>query len=270
MRIIVALRLALLLGTTASCAPSLPPLARLEAAREAAPRSAAVHRSLGVAYYRAGRLLEARAALAEARRLEPRDGVAALYAGLVAERLGDVAAAREAYASYLVVGRTSHVRGQLRERLAVLNRQALEAATKDAVAREQELAAVPGAPTTIAVLPFTFSGADGSLAPIGRGLAELVVVDLARAPELTILERARVQALLDEIALSDSAAAESATRARAGRILRAGRLVSGARTRRSSTCRRRRRSGRRPPTTASPSSSRWRSGSSSRCSTRSA
>src|SRR5688500_15574280 len=160
MRSIIPLVLATLLGAAAACAPAMPPLARLEAAREAKPRSAAVHRSLGVAYYRVGRLLEARAALAEARRLEPRDGVAALYAGLVAERLGDVAAAREAYSSYLAVGRTSRVRGQLRDRLAALNREELAAATKDAVAREQELAATPGAPTTIAVLPFTFSGAD--------------------------------------------------------------------------------------------------------------
>ena len=228
MRTSASVALLMLLGVTAACAPAMAPVARLEARREARPASAAVHRSLGVAYYRAERWEDARAALAEARRLDPRDGVAALYAGLAAERVGDLAAAREAYSAYLVVGRTSRARGQLRERLAALTRRELEASTRDAVARETELSAVAGAPTTIAVLPFRFTGADSSLAPLGRGLAELVVVDLARAPQLTVLERARVQALVDEIALADSGVTDPASAARAGRILQAGRLVAGA------------------------------------------
>ena len=224
MRTISLLLVATLLG---ACAHA-PPIPRLEAQRDARPRSAAVHRSLGVAYYRDGRWREARASLAEARRLDPTDGVAALYAGLAAEQIGDLAAAREAYSSYLVVGRTSRARGQLRERLAALTRRELVASAQAAVAREAELAAVPGAPTTVAVLPFVVMGADSSLAPLGRGLAELVVIDLARAPRLTVLERARVQALVDEIALGDSGVTDPATAARAGRILRAGRLVAGA------------------------------------------
>lgn len=234
MRLFPLLVVTLLLGTAGACAPAArgprgpAALARLEAARESKPRSAAVHRSLGVAYYRAGRWAEASEALAAARRLDPRDGVAALYAGLAAERLGDLAGAREAYSSYLVVGRTSRARRQLRARLASLTRKELTASTQSAIAREAELSAVAGSPTTIAVLPFRFTGTDSSLAPLGRGFAELVVTDLARAPQLTVLERARVQSLVDEIALGGAGVADPATAARAGRILRAGRLVAGA------------------------------------------
>jgi tetratricopeptide (TPR) repeat protein len=231
MRILPLLAIGLLLGTASACTSAAhgpAALARLEAARETKPRSAAVHRSLGIAYYRAGRWTDARDELAAARRLDPKDGLAALYAGLAAEQLGDLAGAREAYSSYLVVGRTSRARHQLRERLAALTRRELTASTQSAIAREAELSAVAGPPTTIAVLPFRFTGSDSSLAPLGRGLAELVVVDLARAPQLTVLERARVQALVDEIALGDAGVADPATAARAGRILRAGRLVAGA------------------------------------------
>ena len=42
-----------------------------------------------------------------------------------------------------------------------------------------------------------------------------------------MLERARIQAVLDELALQQSGQTDSATNVRAGRILRAGRLVQG-------------------------------------------
>ncbi|MBW8839796.1 MAG: hypothetical protein JF602_08080, partial [Gemmatimonadetes bacterium] len=82
-------------------------------------------------------------------------------------------------------------------------------------------------PNVVAVLPLTFSGADTSLRPLGRGLAELLTTDLARSSRLTVVERLRLQAVLDELALQSSGATDSASRVRAGRILQAGRIVQG-------------------------------------------
>ena len=77
------------------------------------------------------------------------------------------------------------------------------------------------------MLPLRFSGGDSSLRPLERGLAELLTTDLARSTQITVLERARIQAVLDELALQQSGQTDSATNVRAGRILRAGRLVQG-------------------------------------------
>lgn len=202
-------------------------IARLEEAQRTEPGSFAVNRALGVGYYKDGRYAEARLALETAARLAPNDGTTALYLGLAAEELGDLAAAKSAYSSYLAVGRISRVRMQLQSRLAVLTRRELAADAKRAVQQENALASSPGSPATVAVLPLRFSGADSSLRPLERGLAELLATDLARSSQLTVLERARIQAVLDELALQQSGQTDSATNVRAGRLLRAGRLVQG-------------------------------------------
>ena len=202
-------------------------IARLEEAQRAEPGSFFVNRSLGISYYREGRYDDARAALGAASLLEPKDGTTALYLGLAAEELGDLAVAKRAYSTYLSVGRTSRVRSQLQSRLAALARRELSEDAKRAVEQERALGADAGSPTTVAVLPLRFSGGDSSLRPLGRGLAELLTTDLARSTQITVLERARIQAVLDELALQQSGQTDSATNVRAGRILRAGRLVQG-------------------------------------------
>lgn len=213
----------------AACATtgSGTPLARLEQDRQAAPASLVVNRSLGIAYYKAGRYAEARDVLQTATRLGPKDGTAALYLGLASEELGDLATARRAYATYLTVGRTSRVRGQLQARLAALARRELAADARAAVQQESQLGGTVGSPRTVAVLPLRFSGADSSLRPLERGFADLLATDLARSAQLTIVERSRIQALLDELALQKGGQTDSSTNVRAGRLLRAGRVVQG-------------------------------------------
>ncbi len=202
-------------------------VARLERARREKPSSEPVARALGIAYYKADRFSDARAALEQATKLDPNDGVAALYLGMTAEHLDDLPAAHAAYATYLKVGHTRRVRGELEARLAALTRREMQAAAKNAIAQERELGATPGAPNTVAVLPLAFTGPDTSLKPLERGMAELIVTDLSRSSQLTVVERARMQALLDELKLQQSGATDAATNVRAGKILQAGRVVEG-------------------------------------------
>ncbi len=191
------------------------------------PNDPAILRSLGIAHYKSNRLADARARLEQSVRLDPRDGAAALYLGLTAEKQGDISAAKNAYQTYVRFGRTSRVRRQLQARLAALTRMELSLAAKAAIAREQTLIAQAGAPRTIAVLPLRFVGQDTTLQPLERGLAELITIDLSRSSQLTVVERARMQALLDEIALQQSGRTDAATNVRAGKLIQAGRIVSG-------------------------------------------
>jgi TolB-like protein len=202
-------------------------IARLEQERANNPQSEPVLRSLGIAYYKSGKLTEARTALEHATKLNPRDGTAALYLGLTAEGQNDFATARTAYASYVEYGRTSRERHALEARLAALQRKQLEETARAEVRDEQKLGQVAGTPNVVAVLPLAFSGADTSLKPLERGLAELLTTDLARSSRLTVVERLRLQAVLDEIKLQASGATDSSSNVRAGKILQAGRLVQG-------------------------------------------
>ena len=229
MRRLLPLAFLVTLGAASGCAarPPAGAIARLEAKRAAHPDAARTLRALGIAYYEAGRYAEARATLARARELSPGDGVTALYLGLSAERTGDLRTARDAYESYVRHGRTSRVRRQLRDRLAALARKELEVEAKQAVAQESAIGASTGSPTTVAVLPLDFNGSDSTLAPLGRGVADLIVTDLSRSSRLTVVERDRLAALLDELARSRSGAVDSATAVRSGRLARAGRMVRG-------------------------------------------
>jgi len=106
-----------------------------------------------------------------------------------------------------------------------LRTQATQTA-KLALARESTLTSLAPEPATIAVLPMTIAG-DSSLQPLSRGLAELVLSDLAMVRSLRLLERIQVGALLDELKLSESGRADASTAARVGRLLRAERMVQG-------------------------------------------
>ena len=111
--------------------------------------------------------------------------------------------------------------------MAALTRRQLTDDARQAIQQERTLGAVPGPPTTVAVLPLRFSGSDSSLRPLERGFAELLTTDLSRSSKLTVVERARIQTLLDELALQQSGRTDASTNVRAGRLLRAGRVVQG-------------------------------------------
>lgn len=203
-------------------------VARLEAKRDANPNAGRTLRALGIAYHDAGRYADAVRVLGRAQQLMPSDGVTALYLGMSAEATGDLKTARAAYEGYVRHGRTSRVRAQLRSKLAALARRELEAEARETVAQEASIGSAPGSPRTVAVLPLAFSGTDTTLSSLGRGLADLMISDLSRSSQLTVVERDRMDALLDEIRLSaNGGAVDAATAVRSGRLTRAGRVVRG-------------------------------------------
>lgn len=204
-------------------------LTKLQREHAANPGSVAANRALGLWYYKNGRFAEARVPLEEARTLDPKDGVSALYAGLAAEQVKDFTAAKSAYNAYLAVGKTRSVRNDIRGRLIAITREELKAQAKAAVANEAVIAQQPGSPRIVAVLPLRFSGPDvANLGPLERGLADLLITDLSKSKNLTVVERDRMQAITDEINLSKTNQVDAATTVRAGKLIQAGRIVQGA------------------------------------------
>lgn len=105
------------------------------------------------------------------------------------------------------------------------------------------LAAPPGraiaqpAPTddrraSVAVIDFTIAALrDASnWAPLGKGMPQILMTELAANRDLRIVERERVQAVLDELKLTASDLADRATAARVGRLVGARYIVTGAAT----------------------------------------
>jgi tetratricopeptide (TPR) repeat protein len=224
----------LLVASSACMPPTMTPgsptpadIPRLEAAVARDPADAAALVGLGAAYRAAGRPADAAARLEHAIALQPEDPAATLYLGLTYEESGDPVRARALYERYLAIGGTAPAERQVRQRLALLARQALLARARQLARDEHTGVTGPPEPHTVAVFPFVYTGSDPQYRPLERAMAELVVTDLAQTSRLTVLERLQVQALLDELGLTTAGLTDPATAARSGRLLRAERVVQG-------------------------------------------
>lgn len=86
--------------------------------------------------------------------------------------------------------------------------------------------AAPAA-TTIGVLYFDYAGKNAELAPLSKGLAQMLISDLAAVDTIRVVERERLQAVLDEQKLGHGGKIDSHTAARIGKLLGARYLVLG-------------------------------------------
>jgi tetratricopeptide (TPR) repeat protein len=217
-----------------ACAGGSPPgevapadLAALEAQRAQTPNDPALNLQLARGYYAAGRYADARAALAIVLAAQPANTQADAWLGLTYEGLEQFDSARATYTRVLARQPGADVQRLLRGRLQLLTRKELLASARQTIARESVLAATPPEPNTVAVMPFRYTGRDSTLRPLERGLAALVVTDLSKVGRLRLVERDRMQALLDELQLAERTRVDPATGARSGRLVRAGQVVQG-------------------------------------------
>ncbi|TNF29436.1 MAG: hypothetical protein EP329_15770 [Deltaproteobacteria bacterium] len=87
--------------------------------------------------------------------------------------------------------------------------------------------AIASAPRTVAVMPWAPGAAPKSLDGFGTALAGMVITDLAAVPELQLVERERLTALLDELALSKTSFVDPKAAVKLGHGLGAELMVSG-------------------------------------------
>ncbi len=182
---------------------------------------------LASAYREAGRAADAKAVVELQLEQFPDDPGLLAMAGLLAEDAGAWAEARGHYERFLEHASSGALRNEVAARLEVVRREALREEVRRAIAREDEIRDVRPDPRTVGVFPFAFQGADSTWAPLADALSELLITDLALTGRLRVLERLRVRALMDELALAEAGFVEPATAARGGRLLGSGHVVQG-------------------------------------------
>jgi tetratricopeptide (TPR) repeat protein len=184
----------------------------------------------GIDAYQRGDYATAAADLAKAQSLDPSHSPTALYLGLAylkEGRLPDAIAAWQKYIAltpYTKAERQNNLQETVARDLTILQREQDHRQALAELAREHRIG--PAAPDTIAVTYYRNLGSP-DLAPLQKGLTALVIADLSKIPGLRIVERDRLQALLDEMKLASSGIADPASSARAGRLLGASRVVTG-------------------------------------------
>ncbi len=97
---------------------------------------------------------------------------------------------------------------------------------KDALKGESGLKTVPSQ-NTVAVLYFFNQTGKPDVDPLQKGFALMLMTDLSKVKGIQVVERVRLQALLDEMKLGTSGLAEPGTAPRMGKLLGAHWLVGG-------------------------------------------
>jgi TolB-like protein len=102
-----------------------------------------------------------------------------------------------------------------------------DAQAKLALASESKIDAAKIPARSFAVLPFTVAERDTLLTPLGFGIADLLTTDLARSPQLRLVERLHTDAILRELDLVDAGVTDPRTAPRVGKLMGARRLLIG-------------------------------------------
>jgi len=202
-------------------------IAELQTELQSFPNEARLWRDLGVAYLEDRQYQTARRALLQAFKRDTRDAKTLFYLGLVLEFEQRTNLAMAVYQTHRYVPRFSSYRKLMRARSYQLSRQALRNDLRALLARESELSAGNIATNAVAVFPLIYQGQNEEMAALSKGLAEMMITDLSQVQQLEVVDRVRVQALFDEMALGQSGLVDEATAAKVGSLIRAGKVVRG-------------------------------------------
>jgi TolB-like protein len=184
-------------------------------------------RDMGIAMYHTHKLKLARGFLRLALSRAPKDLAGIYYLGMAYEEEGQIDQAIQQYSRYTQLNPAGKISRAVSARLQVLIRQQMAAQIKALLAQESALDAAAAPPNSIAVLYFANLSNNPDYTPLQKGLAEMIITDLAQVKSLQVVERARMQLLMDEMGLGMSGLVREETAPRMGKLLSVKRVVQG-------------------------------------------
>jgi tetratricopeptide (TPR) repeat protein len=184
-------------------------------------------RELGMAWYRTDSLGKAEEAFAASNRISP-NALSNFYLGLIFEKTGEIDKAIRVYGAAANLQGDGRTRKLIRDRLGVLIDRQLAEEARRAVRGEDTLSVYSLPENSIAVINFNGTYLPPDIRPIAFGLAEFVAMDLSKISALKVLERIKINVILDELKLGESSYADSRLAPRMGKLLGSRRIILGA------------------------------------------
>jgi len=200
----------------------------LTAALEKNPGDTRILEELGLTYYQNNEFDKSIEILIQVLEKEPDNGRALFYTGTAYEITGDLDNAIEMYRQYNSVSKTSTLRTDLEKRLQKLLYTKMQEDVKKALENEESLDVSTIQDNTIAVVYFKYMGSDENLIPLQKGMADLLITDLSKAEKLTVVERLKMQKLLEEMGLGMTGLVDAGSAPRVGKLLGTSQIVNGA------------------------------------------
>jgi len=200
---------------------------RISDSLQTAGRSVAEKKLLGIAHVQKKNFPLADTLLTQYLHLMPDDDQAMYYRAVCSDSLGNELQAIEWYRRYAASTSLREQGAAAMARSGELVRRRMRRDVHTSLFYESSITAASLDTTAVAVLSFENNGSDRALDPLCRGLAEMVTTDLSKVRALKVVERLRLQTMLEELQFgeTDLAAPESAPRV--GRLVGAHRIVKG-------------------------------------------
>ncbi|MDZ7303859.1 MAG: tetratricopeptide repeat protein, partial [candidate division KSB1 bacterium] len=142
------------------------------------------------------------------------------------EKAGRLDDAINLYRGYAMVSNPED-RQQIEARLDLAIHAKLRLEARQALAREGSIEPQNFPENSIAVLNFRNLGGNTGFDPLAKGLADMVITDLSQVKALTVIERSRMQALLEEMGLGQTGLVDEQTAPRVGQLLGVKKMLQG-------------------------------------------
>ncbi len=183
----------------------------------------------GVTQYEAGNKAAAQKMLEQAVAIYPENYMAPYFLGMIYlenDRITDTIAQWQNYVSMAPQSKEST---KIRKYLSLMLRREAKAQAKLALAYEDSLKAGTVSGHTIAVTSYRNLGT-AQFDTLGKGMAAMLITDLSQIPDLQVIERVKIQVLMDEMELGATELIDSQSASRMGRLLKAGHITTGSLT----------------------------------------
>ncbi len=182
---------------------------------------------IGMVYWHMGRYETAEKILKMVVNKNPEYGKARYYLGISLEELGRIKEAIDVYKEYFRVPERDPFRQILMGRLDWVVRMEVSREIQLAIKDESRLDVAAFPEKSVAVLYFLNLSDDPKWQPLQKGLAEMMITDLSKVDELDVVERIRLNSLMDEIKLGMTGLIDENNMPRVGKLLGARYLVKG-------------------------------------------
>lgn len=183
-------------------------------------------KKLGVWYLKTGRLNEAVSEFENTLKNEPGEPFATYYLGLAYLNKENYEKTIKVWEGYRNKNNPL-IEEEIRRQLTLLRIVHSRKYAAKALVEEKMLMAVRPDANTIAVCYYQDLSHDKSLRAFQKGLTAMVISDLAKIKSIKVVERVRLQALLEEMKLGQTGIVDPKTAPRVGRLLGARNVIFG-------------------------------------------
>ena len=158
---------------------------------------------------------------------DPAYGKAHFYLGLSQEALGDDDSATRAYRNYLSVDLSDPYRHVLISRLDYIVRRKIVRDIQLSLQNEMQIDISDLPEKSIAILYFLNLSEDPQWKPLQKGLTEMLITDLTQIGGLKVVERLYLNAVMDELRLSETGLIDEKLAPRLGKLMGVRNMVKG-------------------------------------------